>query len=327
MARRNSPPGRPPAPQAGPELGAFIGYLAYERGLSPRTREAYRTDLLAFARYLGAEPPAEPAWDCVSQADILGFLSDAKARGQKERTRARRLAAIRAFFGYLRAEDRIAHNPSTTLQPPRKARTLPHVLTEAEMVRLLEIPADSTPEGLRDRAILELLYGCGLRVSELAGLTMEQLHFDEAFVRVRGKGNKTRIVPLGSRAESALRRYLTHARAAFAPAEAEAHVFLGARGAPIARQVVWRLLKAHCEAAGLPHAASPHWLRHSFATHLLEHDAPIRAIQEMLGHADIATTQVYTHLDAARLSQTVRRCHPRATPLPPPPSGGGSPGA
>lgn len=293
------------------KLERFLGFLAFERMLSPKTREAYRGDLVAFLSFLGRTPLDEPDWASVTQSDVIRFLDSARKDSLSEATRVRRLVSLRVFFAYLREEGVIGHDPVAALALPHRTRQLPHILTESEVERLVQIPPDSTAEGLRDRAILELLYGCGLRVSELAGLTADRIQFEESLIRVHGKGNKTRIVPLGSKAATALRRYLAEARPAFSPAEREACVFLGKRGKPLTRQAAWQIVKRHCAAAGLPGGVSPHWLRHSFATHLLEHEAPIRVIQEMLGHADISTTQIYTHLDRVRLEQTIRACHPR----------------
>lgn len=293
------------------KLDRFLGFLAFERMLSPKTREAYRGDLVAFLAFLGRTSSDEPDWAAVTQADVIRFLDASRDRSLSEATRVRRLVSLRVFFSYLREEGVIGRDPVAALTLPHRTRQLPHILTEDEVERLVQMPPDSTPEGLRDRAILELLYGCGLRVSELAGMKADQIQFEEALIRIRGKGGKTRIVPLGSKAATALRRYLAEARPAFSPAEREASVFLGKSGKPLTRQAAWQLVKRHCAAAGLPEGVSPHWLRHSFATHLLEHEAPIRVIQEMLGHADISTTQIYTHLNRVRLEETIRTCHPR----------------
>lgn len=290
---------------------AYLGYLAYERGLAVRTRNAYANDLAAFAEFLAA-PGGNPVWECVRTQDILRFLEAGKKGGLAEGTRARRLVSIKGFFAYLKTENRIGSDPAAVISQPRRARVLPHVIGIEAVARMLEMPPADTRDGIRDRAILELLYGCGLRVSELATLPTDAIQFDEATVRVRGKGSKVRLVPLGSRAESAIRRYLDAARALYKPKQGEPMLFLGAKGGPIPTKVVWKIVKENAVLAGVSQAASPHWLRHSFATHLLAGEAPIRVIQELLGHADISTTQIYTHVDAGRLASVVKTFHPRA---------------
>lgn len=294
-------------------LGDWLGYLAYERGLSPRTRASYSTDVGAFARFAGI-PPGAPAaaWARVRTADVRAWLRRSRRDGLAESTLARRLVAVKGFFAYLRSEDGIPADPAAVVQQARRSRILPHVVTQEEADRFLALSGPATPETVRDRALTEVLYGCGLRAGEAAGLTLDSVRFEEGLVRVRGKGSKVRLVPLGSRAEEALRRYLEVGRPACRPAPGESALFLGPRGCAISRPTIWRIVKRRARLAGLPEGVSPHWLRHSFATHLLAGGAPIRAIQEMLGHADIGTTQIYTHVDAKRLASVVRRFHPRA---------------
>ena len=292
------------------ELDAYLGFLAYERGLSARTRAAYANDLRALARFLDPARGA-PDWRRVRTADLRAFLEEGRRSRLAESTRARRLVAVKGFFAHLKDEGFAASDPAATLVQARRSRVLPHALGREAAERFLAASGPATPAALRDRAMMELLYGCGLRASELVGLTVDAVRFDEALVRVRGKGAKVRLVPLGSAAEAALRDYLRDARAAFHPAPGEAALFLGPRGRALSRGTLWRHVKARALAAGLPPGVSPHWLRHTFATHLLSGGAPIRAIQEMLGHADIGTTQIYTHVDAGRLASTVRAFHPR----------------
>lgn len=292
-----------------PAVRSFLGHLAYERGLSPRTRAAYENDLKALARFLGGDPPD---WRAVRGPDLVRFLERCRADGLAETTRARRLVAVKGFFAYLRAEGAIGADPAATVEQPRRSRILPHALPEAAVKRFFAPAAGDAREALRDRAILELLYGCGLRAGELSQLTLDAIRFEEALVRVLGKGSKERLVPLGSKAETALRAYLNEARPSFGPAPGEPRLFLGRGGRGLSRQSVWKIVKARAAEAGLPRDVSPHWLRHTFATHLLAGGAPVRAIQEMLGHADIGTTQIYTHVDAGRLASVVNAFHPRA---------------
>ena len=299
----------------------FLDHLAWERGLSPNTLAAYGNDLARLSGYLRRRRggPAEGApragtdWGAVTTADLRGFFeNEAAERRFSAATRSRRLAALKGFFAFLREEGRIPENPAASLSMPRKPRNLPHSLTEGEVATLVESPPDSTPEGMRDRALLELVYGCGLRVGEAACMTLDALKFDAGLVRVLGKGSKVRHVPLGTRAEAALRRYLAEARPKLGPAPGEGALFLGPRGRPLGRRDIWAMLKKRAAACGVDAAVSPHWLRHSFATHMLQRGAPVRVIQELLGHADISTTQIYTHTDATRLASAVRSCHPRA---------------
>ena len=292
-----------------PAVRAFLGFLAYDRGLSPRTRAAYAGDLAALARFLGGEPVD---WRAVRGPDLVRFLGRCRADGLAAATRARRLVSLKSFFAYLRAEGRIGSDPAAAVVQPRRARILPHALSKDATAKLFAPAPGGSKEALRDRAILELLYGCGLRAGELAALPLDAVRFDEALVRVLGKGSKVRIVPLGSKAEEALRAYLAGARPAFGPAPGEPRVFLGRGGRGLSRQSVWKIVKARAVEAGLAPGVSPHWLRHTFATHLLSNEAPVRAIQEMLGHADIGTTQIYTHVDAERLASVVKAFHPRA---------------
>lgn len=290
---------------------AFLGFLAYERGLSPRTRAAYANDVAAFAAFL-APGGGEPDWRAVRSRDVVRFLGEGRRAGLAETTRARRLVALKGFFAFLRSEGRIAADPAASVAQPRRSRILPHALSPEAVERFFAPAVGEKREAVRDRAILELLYGCGLRASELAEMPLDAVRFEDALVRVLGKGSKVRLVPLGSKAENALRTYLNEGRPAFDPAPGESRLFLGRGGRGLSRQSVWKIVKARAAEAGLPPDVSPHWLRHTFATHLMANDAPVRAIQEMLGHADIGTTQIYTHVDADRLASVVKQFHPRA---------------
>jgi integrase/recombinase XerD len=294
-------------------VGGWLGFLAYERGLSPRTRSAYASDVADFARHARIDPAAPAsAWARVRTPAIRAWLERARRDRLAATTRARRLVAVKSFFAWLRAEGEIPADPAAIIVQARRSVVLPHSISQEDAERFLALSGPATKENVRDRALMEILYDCGLRASEVVGLTLDSVRFGEGLVRVRGKGGKTRLVPLGSRAEEALKAYLADSRPAFRPAPGEAALFVGPRGRAISRPTLWRIVKRRAAMARLPKEVSPHWLRHSFATHLLAGGAPIRAIQEMLGHADIGTTQVYTHVDAGRLASVVRKFHPRA---------------
>lgn len=297
------------------EISQFIDFLAFERGLSEHTRSAYESDLSQFAAYLvkrGGPHASRPSYREVATDDILAFQEAGGKRGFADSTQARRLVAIKVFFAYLRSENMIPVDVADPITAGRRGRTLPHVLSESAVVRLLEAPSDATRDGKRDRAILELFYASGLRVSELSELKLDALRFDEALVRCFGKGSKVRLVPLGSSAEAAVKRYLEESRPKYNPDPGDATVFLNRSGGGFSREGIWSLVKRYSKKAGLGDAVSPHWLRHSFATHMLGNGAPVRVIQEMLGHADIGTTQIYTHVDSGRLRGVHRQFHPRA---------------
>ncbi len=288
----------------------FLDHLTLERGLSPKTRAAYRSDLEALERVtrrLGRSLP-----EGVDRETLLEFLESERERGLADASLARRVAALKAFFGYLRAEELIAEDPTELLETPAQWRTLPETLGVAEVERLLAAPQGDSRESLRDRAILELLYACGLRVSELVGLSLDDVRIAEGVLRAHGKGRKVRLVPIGQKALEALRRYVALARPAYGADAAEQGLFLTRLGRPLTREAVWRLVGRRAREAQLAQALSPHTLRHSFAGHLLANGAPVRVIQELLGHADIATTQRYTHVDRERLLAEHRRYHPRA---------------
>ncbi|MCL1857175.1 MAG: site-specific tyrosine recombinase XerD, partial [Kiritimatiellaeota bacterium] len=273
----------------------YIDGLILERGLSQNTRAAYLHDLTAFADFLGKTPLT------ATRQDILDFLEAEKKRGMSPPTLARRLVTLKVFFGYLAGEGTVADDPTLLVESPALWKTLPEWLTGEEVERLLAASEGDDRDAVRDRAILELFYASGLRESELASITLENLRLDEATVRVTGKGNKTRLVPVGQHAIEALRRYLETARPLFKPRPDETHVFLSTRGRGLSRMTLWRIVVKHARTAGIEKPLSPHTLRHSFASHLLAGGAPLRVIQEMLGHADIATTQIYTHVDKTRL--------------------------
>jgi integrase/recombinase XerD len=292
----------------------FLAYLEFERGLSRNTLEAYRADLLQFGAYLEArDGDALEA----GHAELAGFLT-MLARGSAERppvaaaTLQRTTACLRSFYRHLRREGTITHDPTAELRGPRKTQKLPEVLSRDEVNRLLRSPQGVSPAALRDRALLETLYACGLRASEAVGLALEDISLDDAFLRARGKGSKERLVPIGREAVSALRAYLTRSRPVLVGLRPERHVFVNRRGGGLSRQGLYKIVQGHANAAGLGDRMSPHTLRHTFATHLLAGGCDLRTLQEMLGHADIATTQLYTHLSTERLRDVYFDAHPRA---------------
>src|ERR1019366_240485 len=281
----------------------FLAYLELERGLSRNTLEAYRSDLLQFGEYLdrhGLEAEA------AAHGDLAAFLSEL-ARGDAEHppvaptTLGRKVACLRSFYRHLRREGIMEHDPTADLHGPRKPQRLPRVLSRDEVARLLEQPRGGGPLVLRDRALLEGMYACGLRASEAVGLELGDLDLEEGLLRARGKGSKERIVPIGRQAVAALNAYL---RGGGPPVP---------RGGALTRQGLYKIVQGHARRAGLQERMSPHTLRHSFATHLLAGGCDLRSLQEMLGHADLATTQVYTHLSADRLKDAYFGAHPRAS--------------
>jgi integrase/recombinase XerD len=286
----------------------FLLQLRTEAALSPHTLAAYRNDLTRFAAHCAR---ARCPLARVSTSTLLEFLGEERGAGAAPATQARRAAALRAFFRYAVAERLVARDPCADLPAPRARRRLPRALGTAHVDALLAAPDPAQPLGRRDRALLELLYATGARVSEVTGLRLDGVDEALAVVRCDGKRNKTRLVPLGRRARAALRDYLEHERPALAAAgPGESFVFLSVRGRRLTRDAVFRVLRRHAARAGLP-PASPHALRHSFATHLLENGADLRAVQELLGHADIGTTEIYTHVDRRRLRGAHAQFHPR----------------
>jgi integrase/recombinase XerD len=292
----------------------FLAYLEFERGLSRNTLEAYRADLLQFGAYLRAH-----GYDAfgVGHAELAGFLTEL-AVGSAERqpvaaaTLQRKAACLRSFYRHLRREGTITHDPTAELRGPRKTQKLPAVLSRDEVNQLLDAPRGASPTALRDRALLEVLYACGLRASEAVGLQLEDVNLDDGFLRARGKGSKERLVPIGREAVSALRAYLSRSRPVLVGLRPERHIFVNRRGGGLSRQGLYKIVQGYADAVGLKDRMSPHTLRHTFATHLLAGGCDLRTLQEMLGHADIATTQLYTHLSTERLRDVYFGAHPRA---------------
>ena len=294
--------------------GVFRGYIdrflergVFELGLAEASLEAYGADLTRYAAFLEATGCREPAG--VTRDHVLAHLIALRKEGLSARSAARHLSAIRRFHAFLRDEGLAAHDPAEGLDAPRLMRALPDVLGEAEMERILAQADPATRLGARDGAILELFYSCGLRISELAGLRGRDCSLEEGLARVRGKGGKTRVVPMGRRAMARLEAWLAVRGAGVVRSDA---VFLSSRGGPLSRVRLWQIVKHYARKAGLSKNVKPHTFRHTFATHLLDHGADLRAVQELLGHADISTTQVYTHVSTDRLQRTHRKCHPRA---------------
>lgn len=290
-------------------VAAYLAHLAAEKGLARNSLLAYRRDLAGLRRWAVAERIVDPG--AVRDADLRRFLI-ASAQRLGPRSRARLLSTLRGFFAFLVAERLAAADPTQTLLAPRAGRPLPRVLNRAQIERLLDTPPAGEPAGLRDRAILEVLYGCGLRVSELCGLDVADLDLAARFVRVLGKGDKERVLPLGEPAARAVEAWLARGRPACRGKRPSPALFLNRRGGRITRVGVWQLLKRHARAARIGAAVSPHVLRHTFATHLLEGGADLRVVQALLGHADLSTTEIYTHVDRSFVAEAYRSAHPRA---------------
>ncbi len=288
----------------------FLDHVSFECGLSPMTRAAYGNDLAAFSRYLQAHGVHSPRG--VTRKILLEFLESERDRGLAVNSIARRLVAIKVFFRFLVQENLLEKDVTAVMESPRLWKVLPGTLSVREVEALLAIVGEGSPLAVRDRAMLELMYATGLRVSELTELKVEDLHFDSSYLRCTGKGNKTRVAPVGGKARQAVETYLREVRPKYAKERMVPQVFLTFRGDKFSRKSVWKLIRTHARHAGITKKVSPHTLRHSFATHLLANGAPLRMIQEMLGHADIATTQIYTHVDPNRLKSVHQQFHPRA---------------
>ena len=303
MSPRDADPRRPEG-----WLGRYLDYLAAERGLSVNTIDSYRRDLRILERGIGPRRRLEE----VRREDLIRVLKRMRIEGRSPRSVSRWLVAVRGFLRYLEAEGVLEQNPAAHLDFPRTWRLLPAVLGYRDVEALLGAPDRATVPGMRDAAMIEVLYSTGLRVSELVGLRLGHLHLDAGYLRSMGKGSKERVVPLGAEASSALTRYLERARPELVGKVGGDVVFVNRRGGPLTRQGFWKILKAHGRRAGIQKPLSPHTVRHSFATHLLEHGADLRSVQLMLGHADISTTQIYTHVNRERLKRLYRSFHPRA---------------
>lgn len=287
----------------------FLDYIILERGLSDCTREAYAGDLTRFSDYAAAHAVASPS--AVGRDLIVDYLMAERDRGLSVNSVSRRLVAIKVFFAYLQHEGLLATNVTDVMDSPRLWKVLPGMLTPREVERLLAAPDGDRPVAVRDRALLEVFYATGMRVSEVCTLKRDEIHFDEGYMRCTGKGGKTRIVPFGRASCKALEHYMLTVRPRLEKKGPSRFVFLTVRGGPFTRQRLWQIIWTYTRRAGIDKPVSPHTLRHSFASHLLANGAPLRVIQEMLGHADIATTQVYTHVDQQRLKAVHHQFHPR----------------
>ncbi len=293
------------------QVEQFLDHMAYERGLAANTRAAYASDLAAFVDFLQRSGAAR-SFSSVTRTQVAAFLEEQRRLGFRASTRARRLIAVKVLFAFLAAEGAVPADVAAVLNAPAKGRVLPRTLSEQEVARLLASVVGDTALAVRDRSLLELLYACGLRVSEAVSLQVGDVRFDDGVVACIGKGDKQRRVPLGAVAAAWLRRYLAEARPRLVRGNAaENTLYVTVRGARFTRQGVFAMLRKRATGAALDRPVSPHVLRHCFASHLLAHGAQIRAIQEMLGHADIATTQIYTHVDEGLARATHARFHPR----------------
>jgi len=288
----------------------FLDYLSLERGLSNNTREAYGNDLKFFMENLNSKKIESV--NKVTRDHIVAFLMAGKKRGLKTSTLSRQLVAIKVFFKYLEQEALVSRNVTDSMEGPKLWKILPVTLTSKEVERLLDAPDLEKGYGIRDKAILETFYATGLRVSELAALTIENIHSSEGYIRCTGKGRKERVVPISGNALEYIERYMNELRPRLSGEDSNRTLFLTNRKGPFSRKTLWALIQKYARIAGISKRIGPHTLRHSFASHLLANGAPLRVIQEMLGHADIATTQVYTHVDQSRLMSVHHSYHPRS---------------
>ncbi len=287
-------------------LDEFLNYLSVEKGLAANSIEAYRQDLHQYQEFLVGRKISD--LNRIKRDEIVQFLLREKDRGLQTASLARRLVAIKLFHRFLANEGRLREDITNVLESPRLWKKLPQFLTLVEMEKILHVPQPRRPTGIRDRALLELLYATGMRVSEVTGLRVLDLNLENAFLKCRGKGSKERIVPLGEVACDSVKAYLEKVRKQLPPSE---FLFAGSKGKPLTRQRIWQLIRKYARLAGIQKKITPHTFRHSFATHLLERGADLRIVQELLGHTDIATTQIYTHVSRDHLKAVHARFHPR----------------
>jgi len=291
-------------------VNEFINYLAVERGLAQNTLESYGRDLRQFHMYL-QNSKMEILKDS-NRNTILGYLNNLQSKGRAVSTISRNLAAIKSFYQYLVRERYLDKDPAANLESPKLEKKLPKILSIAEVEELLKQPNIVLPTGLRDKAMLELLYATGIRVSELISLNISDVNLDMGYIKCYGKGSKERIVPLGSIAAKCVQDYISKGRPKLVRTYEEAALFVNHHGNRLTRQGFWKIIKKYAQEANITKEITPHTLRHSFATHLLENGADLRSVQEMLGHADISTTQIYTHVTKNRLKEVYDKTHPRA---------------
>jgi len=298
------------------DIERFLTYLTVEKGFSENTLSAYRNDLSQLADFIKQDATKRgltPSWVDFNRQGVLSYQLDLKGRNYAATTLARKVAAAKSFFKFMVAEDKLRDNPTDNVASPNVGRQLPKPISISQVRRLLEQPAKlSTPEAKRDRAMLELLYASGMRVSEMISLNLGNVDTEGDFVRCFGKGQKERLIPIYRRAALAVQEYAKEARPRLVRNDEEKALFLNRRGKRLTRQGFWQILKAHAKAAGLDREITPHTLRHSFATHMLSGGADLRSVQELLGHANISTTQVYTHLTSEHVRRTYEESHPRA---------------
>lgn len=288
-------------------LGEFLNYLSVEKGLAKNTLDAYRQDLVHYNNFLKKEKVAD--WNRVKRPHILKFLSTESRRGLEPASVARALVSVKLFHRFLTKERHVKEDVTNVLESPKLWKKLPQFLTMPEMDSILKMPDTKTKTGIRDRALLECLYATGMRVSEVTTLMNANVYLDNNFIKCRGKGDKERLVPLGSLAVKACREYLSRVRGKIKAATE--YFFLGRSGKGLTRQYVWKMIKKYAMCAGVTKTIKPHTFRHSFATHLLERGADLRVVQELLGHSDISTTQIYTHVSGSRLKSVHAKYHPR----------------
>ena len=307
--KRGDKPLDPPPPYES-DISAFLAWVQLERGLSENTVESYESDLIQCACFL--QDNGATNWQAVSLEQISAWTASLTVDGYATASLSRKLSALRMLARYLVDEGRLKNDFTELLSNPKKGRFLPHALSIEEMENFLRAPDLTTPLGKRDRAIFELMYGSGLRVSEVSTVLVNGVNLDDGFARIFGKGAKERVVPVGAQAVLAIRNYLHGGRPHLAKEKSGGELFLSKRGTPISRKMIWVLVKDYARKAGIEKNLTPHGLRHSFATHLLMGGADIRAVQEMLGHADVGTTQIYTHVESLRLQEEHANFHPLA---------------
>lgn len=293
-----------------PQIEDYLHDLKIERGLAENTITSYRQDLAEFTAYLNTQQVT--AFDQVTQLTILQFLKTLQNAGKARSTVTRMVSTLRRFFRYLVQNDQLTADPMTEIRSPKQGQHLPAVLTVDEVTALLAAPDTTTKYGIRDRTILEVMYATGLRVSELVHLKMSDLHLDMGLIQTIGKGNKERIMPIGDVAIDWIDRYLNDSRPLLLKQRQSPYLFLNAHGSGLSRQSIWQKIQGYVSVAGISKHVTPHTLRHSFATHILENGADLRIVQELLGHSDISTTQIYTHISKQRLTAVYRKAHPRA---------------
>ncbi|MFA8437930.1 site-specific tyrosine recombinase XerD [Pueribacillus sp. YX66] len=293
------------------EIQDFLHYLIVEKKLAKNTISAYKQDLSAYIRFLNSKHSLQ-SLQSVQRSHIVDYLNDLQTQKRAVTSIARTVSAIRSFHQFLYRDERITHDVTVHIDSPKLTRQLPRVLSQSEVERLLAQPDESTPYGLRNKAMLELLYATGIRVSELTQLSLNDLHLSIGFLKTIGKGNKERLIPIGSLAKQALINYLNRGRPEMVKCTEEQALFLNRLGGRLTRQGFWKIVKQLAVDAKINKELTPHTLRHSFATHLLENGANLRSVQEMLGHTDISTTQIYTHVTNKRLKDVYKLYHPRA---------------